>query len=83
MRGIIEAVQNNTAIINIGSGAGVQEADIFKVFDPTAIGGRKKTIGRIRVIGGALDEKSAECEILAGLNLSEGLKVEGVMDYGD
>jgi hypothetical protein len=83
LRGKIVALQNNIAVINIGSDVGVQEEDIFLVFDPTVIIGRKKAIGRIQVVSSALDEKIAECEILVGRDLSEGLKVEALIDNED
>lgn len=83
LRGKIVALQNNIAVINIGSDVGVQEADVFLVFDSTVIVGRKKAIGRLRVVSGALDEKIAECEILAGRDLSEGFKVEALIDNED
>ncbi|MGA1874422.1 MAG: CHAT domain-containing protein, partial [bacterium] len=76
LRGRITMVRDNLVVLNIGTGEGVREEDIFEVFDSEQEGGQKMKIGRIKDLGGAVEASKTSCIILEGKNFSKGLWVE-------
>ena len=76
LRGRIASIQDNLVVLNIGAEVGIEKGDLFQVFGSETPGAQGKRIGKIKVINEAVDQTSAQCEILEGKELRKGLRVE-------
>jgi CHAT domain-containing protein len=70
LRGRIKEIQNNIVTINIGSEVGVKPGHIFEILDS-----KENIIGKIMIKNKAINSKNAECEVIEGEYLSNGLCV--------
>ena len=77
LKGRIVEILNDRAIINIGADVGLKPGDVFEVLDS-----KEKIIGKIKVINKGVRSKSAECEVIEGNYLSNGLQVRVVEVIG-
>ncbi len=79
LRGRIETIKGQYAVINIGYDAGVREGDIFLVLESNLQREKTGGIGKIRVVRDPIDSGRALCEILEGEGLKKGLRIEALV----